>query len=571
MITEICPHCNNTVVGQFNPSNTRKYLTGLAKSGGMKAVLAAVGSVVPGFGNVAGFLAGGALDLIYGDDIKKFIDKVADEFDDNKVYVFDCPQCGHSWAKKEEEIGSYNESNSTASYGESYTDSEINFDTILSNFLDRIGSSAVNSRETEILSDEMSQLGKSHEYENPTLASRYYYLAGLCDLIYARDNYNTKRVARELKRASKSLRKSCKLDLTDENKLVLSAVDTLRAPTPEECVKEGSIETAYYTFNETPIFKEDWLIPFYEECRFLSILKADEIITDAEEGIYDDKLWIDLWTSGLNLQNINYRMISHIELYYLYEDTKTSTGKLSTRCAKNLNSAFETEGYDIESCDVNNFFCNKWSQAYVYFAISILEDRNPYVSKDTVRGWNMLERAIRLDDCFARDIAAHTLGMYYENGYFVSQDFNKALEYYSMLGETAQEEVERVRTKIHSNSTMSSSSKNYNEKLSSDEEEYLTEYRACLEEDGVITDRERRLLDRIRKSLGISEERTRELEESCSAPSLPEEEQEYADEIMACLEEDGKISDRERRLLNKLRVSLGISEERAKEIEALLK
>ncbi|MBD5188794.1 MAG: hypothetical protein HDS95_00740 [Bacteroidales bacterium] len=106
MIKERCSHCGNMVVGEFAPSTTRKYLTGLAKKGGMKAVLAAVGSVVPGFGNAAGFLVGGALDLIYGDDIKKFIDKVADEFDDNKVYVFDCPQCGHSWAKKEEDIQS---------------------------------------------------------------------------------------------------------------------------------------------------------------------------------------------------------------------------------------------------------------------------------------------------------------------------------------------------------------------------------------------------------------------------------------------------------------------------------
>ncbi len=81
-------------------------MTGLAKKGGMKAVLAYVGSVVPGIGNIGGFLAGGVVDFIYGDDIKKFIDKVADIFDDNKVYVFDCPNCGNSWARKEDEINS---------------------------------------------------------------------------------------------------------------------------------------------------------------------------------------------------------------------------------------------------------------------------------------------------------------------------------------------------------------------------------------------------------------------------------------------------------------------------------
>lgn len=45
-----------------------------------------------------------------------------------------------------------------------------------------------------------------------------------------------------------------------------------------------------------------------------------------------------------------------------------------------------------------------------------------------------------------------------------------------------------------------------------------------------------------------------------------DEEKEYQEELKVCLE-DGTISDRERRLLDRLRKSLGISEERAKAIE----
>lgn len=101
MIKEKCPHCGNMVVGKFSPSATRKVLTSIAKKGGMKAVGAYVGSVFPVLGNVTGFFAGAALDLMYGDDINKYIDKVADEFFENKVYVFECPQCGHSWAREE--------------------------------------------------------------------------------------------------------------------------------------------------------------------------------------------------------------------------------------------------------------------------------------------------------------------------------------------------------------------------------------------------------------------------------------------------------------------------------------
>ena len=72
------------------------------------------------------------------------------------------------------------------------------------------------------------------------------------------------------------------------------------------------------------------------------------------------------------------------------------------------------------------------------------------------------------------------------------------------------------------------------------------------------------MLDRFRKSLGITEARAKELEASVN--NMSDDEKEYQEELKACLE-DGTISDRERRLLNRIRKSLGITEERAKEIE----
>lgn len=104
------------------------------------------------------------------------------------------------------------------------------------------------------------------------------------------------------------------------------------------------------------------------------------------------------------------------------------------------------------------------------------------------------------------------------------------------------------------------------------EQEYIDELKACLEDDNVISDRERRLLNKVSQSLGISEERAKELELSLQKSiNLTPEEQEYANEIKACLEDDGEISSKERRLLNKLRNSLGIDPTRAEEIEANLK
>ncbi len=101
--------------------------------------------------------------------------------------------------------------------------------------------------------------------------------------------------------------------------------------------------------------------------------------------------------------------------------------------------------------------------------------------------------------------------------------------------------------------------------LTDDEQSYAEEVKFCLE-DGTIGDKERRFLERMRTKLGISSERATEIEESLQKPQLTEDEQDYLDavkdEIM-----DGMIPESSKRLLNRLRKSLNISEERAKEIE----
>lgn len=101
--------------------------------------------------------------------------------------------------------------------------------------------------------------------------------------------------------------------------------------------------------------------------------------------------------------------------------------------------------------------------------------------------------------------------------------------------------------------------------LTDDEQEYLNMYKEYAA-DGEISERDRKMLDKFRTRLGISGERARELEASCSKPQLNEDELEY----LALYKEyaaDGEISERDRKMLNKMRDRMGISEERAKEIE----
>lgn len=144
-------------------------------------------------------------------------------------------------------------------------------------------------------------------------------------------------------------------------------------------------------------------------------------------------------------------------------------------------------------------------------------------------------------------------------------------EDYEQLSERVNEIVEKYELthskSITSQTTNAKALKQNGRDLNMAEKEYLEEYRACIDNDGVISDKERRLLNRLAKSLGLSEQRVRQLEDSLSSLALSDEEQEYYEEYKACLDNDGVISDKERRLLNRLAKSLDITVERQREIE----
>ena len=108
---------------------------------------------------------------------------------------------------------------------------------------------------------------------------------------------------------------------------------------------------------------------------------------------------------------------------------------------------------------------------------------------------------------------------------------------------------------------------NTSAQLTDKEKEYAEEVRFCLE-DGEIGDKERRFLNRIRTKLGIGEERAAEIETMLSQPQLSDDEHEYLDALKDEIV-DGMIPEKSRKLLNRLRMSLDISTERAKELEKI--
>lgn len=106
--------------------------------------------------------------------------------------------------------------------------------------------------------------------------------------------------------------------------------------------------------------------------------------------------------------------------------------------------------------------------------------------------------------------------------------------------------------------------------LTKEEEDYIDMFKDAFEDDGVSSD-ERKLLDKKRDKLNIPPQRAEELEKIAikSVSNFTEQEEEYIDMLKDSYE-DGKISDDEKKLLNKRRDKLGISVDRANELEKIV-
>lgn len=107
--------------------------------------------------------------------------------------------------------------------------------------------------------------------------------------------------------------------------------------------------------------------------------------------------------------------------------------------------------------------------------------------------------------------------------------------------------------------------------VSENEQKYLDEIKFALEDDGKIDEDERKMIERKRQKFGISEQRAKELEDSIlNQNQFTSEENEYLEEIKTIFETDNEISENDRRILERKRIKLNISVERAKELELFL-
>lgn len=108
--------------------------------------------------------------------------------------------------------------------------------------------------------------------------------------------------------------------------------------------------------------------------------------------------------------------------------------------------------------------------------------------------------------------------------------------------------------------------------FTSEEIQYMDEVKFMLEDDAAIDDQERRMLNEMQKTLGIPAEHAQKLEEEAinTVFSFNPNEQKYIEEIKFMLEDDGVIDDKERRILNNMLDVLNISHERARQLEVIV-
>lgn len=112
---------------------------------------------------------------------------------------------------------------------------------------------------------------------------------------------------------------------------------------------------------------------------------------------------------------------------------------------------------------------------------------------------------------------------------------------------------------------------NQSTKYTEAETEYI-EFLHDMIEDGKIEDASRRVLERRRVKLGLSEERAAAIEnEILNKSNFTEIELDFIQEIEFCFEDDGIIDESEMRMLNRKRDKLGITEERSAELIEFVK
>lgn len=565
--TETCPRCGNIVEGRKVKSYTNKVTRQGVKAavhmgttvGGM-AKGAAVGSAFGPIGTIVGGAAGLVGSAMFNQKINETIDKVGDKVEDvalNMEYEFDCPNCGQTWSSTDNE----NDGNSS-------NEDELQF-----------------------------SIDKVREENGYSVVEGSLDRGSICT------DYEVDIVKHSGERIRATIAKIATKEMNVDS--VSSFVKVFSGD------REYKYEyTSYMSYDDEGA---------YDVALYLTGIDADDISFEdkIEEPIDDEEEYEPL--------EEQHPLFYSYLLNYLRENlgknvnADTSVYRYERDCEITINRLINE--FSAKGCCIGDNIRRKWERrnSEYGFEVNNLKDvanllldgiiYAPEYEKDKIKELYFWETYI-FPFCERMDVKPTTslrsakprFGKIWSNlmqsGYSLTRDDKdtlKMLADYDKTDSTILDWSWHVKYTIEHNSDIKypdeifdgiEKNKSVLNKLvyelcgeyifgeplvatndiSSSEQDYLNELKEILA-DGEISARERRLLDKIRVQLGISEARAKELEDFL-CPKLTLEEQEYLDEYKEIIAE-GEISARDQRFLEKLKKANGISDVRAKEIEAL--
>lgn len=435
---------------------------------------------------------------------------------------------------------------------------EVDFSTNWQLFIENVESYSQDRKTVESVCENVQRKISRIEYSNPNEASCYAFMGSvLCYLFYENTATESGRVwARQ--NGKKFIRMALKHRPQDEEFKVLSyTFDLIELAQIESNVKKF-FDTTQRINKQCPaiesisdsLINNDFLRDWYNTAYYQALYK----LSWEHDVDYNIPLKIEVATA---LKNSSYELAQLMALFML-ADANFDSGNYQEAERYAILGKDRIENFTVYNRQDTSHFL--WGLCWKIYA-SCQEQYG-----DVDFAFTLFERGSQLGipECMTE------LARMYENGISEEKDLSKAQELFQKAefiknggnlieDKTQVEDDKEVEAKTPSTST------EYTEV----ELEYIEELKACME-DGQIGESENRLLNKLRIKLGIPEERAAELYASLQNQQLTEEEKEYLEAYQDAME-DGIISDKERRLLDKLRKMNNISEQRSEEIEHLYK
>ena len=545
-----CPKCGNWALGIINRSTISKGVRGALKKGGMKGVLTAAGTVLPGFGNAAGFVAGTIIDAVYGDEINQMVDGAADMVMEDTNYSFTCPNCDYQWTMEESEILKLINSNDSDAESE-----ESTFDYYWNYFLENT-SDICDSRETllKFLKEMDSDMPRfEFNHSNPEY-SMMQYLKSWAALIYILDNGNDEEI---IKKGHTAINNCNKGTNDDSEYQYMRAIYDMIAVDESEPKAFGKCNKIYQDYSSYII--ENSLLKPESLRRYMDIIyyeKLSSVVFEIEQRKdYQQALKVYQKMTKIDYDTAKVEGNGRLSQYYRFESIVGVNNDLEKAFKYAQDCINQLDLESIEKYSPDNWFDNLWMDNLGYVALICSVKNGPNYNPQMA--YRMANIGYKLGDSY------NTFLMYVftDEGTGTKVDKSLAAKFCHEAAERGCEQAKEALKTIPGNSPLSSSS------ISDSEKEYIDALKEYLS-DGEISERERKMLDRVRKALGITTDRAAELEETLKQPLLTDEEKEYIEAYREYLV-DGPIDEKSRKRLDIFRKGLGISEERAAELENL--